>query len=56
MVSYATPRIWMAGAPLARMLISYLAFCPTLALAGSSSRGLSASSTASRSSWTGAPS
>ncbi|MNE63583.1 hypothetical protein D3C80_1589400 [compost metagenome] len=61
MVSKATPRTWMPlvtsppMAQLARMFMSYLAFCPTLSLAGSSSSGLSASSTVSRSNCSGAP-
>ncbi|MNQ84990.1 hypothetical protein D3C85_1001360 [compost metagenome] len=55
MVSKATPCTAMGVEALARTFMSYLACWPTLGLAGSSSSGLSAWSTASRSSCWGTP-
>ncbi|MCY1427049.1 hypothetical protein D9M71_428790 [compost metagenome] len=55
MVSKAMPCTAMGVVALARTFMSYLACWPTLALSGSSSSGLRALSTASRSSCAGTP-
>ncbi|MNP19731.1 hypothetical protein D3C76_1122720 [compost metagenome] len=55
MVSKAMPRMWTGVEALTSTFMSYLPCWATLALSGSSRIGLSAASTASRSSCAGTP-